>query len=161
MATKECSNLAQLKTQYEKLRQKYKLPPFSQLNEEFEIEKVQERETEILLREIRHVMTEKMAAFLHFLELFINPTMAPMFILNAMKNLGESDKKLIEEIYGNLVTLEFSSLTLDISYDEKKEADFIKNIAKKWQNLRPELQQFAELLSRIQPKKEKSKGYVG
>jgi len=157
----EPSNLVSLKKEYEKIRQKYKLPPFQYLNEEFEIEKIQERETELLLKEIRHIMTEKLAAFLHFIELFINPTMAPVFILSAMKNLGESDKKLIENIYDNLVSLELASLALDISYDEKKEAEFVKNIIKKWQDLRPELQQFSDLLAKIRPKKEKSKGYVG
>lgn len=60
--------LAYLKKQYEPLRKKYKLPSFDELNKEFEIEKIQEKETDFILREIRKGMGEKVGAFLRFLK---------------------------------------------------------------------------------------------
>jgi hypothetical protein len=157
----EQSALEHLKKQYESLRKKYSLTEFPKLNQEFEIEKIQERETELLLREIRHCMSERIASFLHFVELFLNPTMAPIFVLSAMKEVGERDKELIEKLYRELAAIELSSVALDVNYDEKKEAAFIKDVFKKWQDIKPELEEFSELLIKLSPKAEKRKNYVG
>lgn len=155
------SPLAELKRGYAKFQERYKLPKFEQLNREFKIEKIQEYQTEFLLREIRLAISERITAFLHFLELFLNPTVAPVFILAALKELGASDKELIERLYKELVAIELNSVILDLSYDEKKEAAFIKETAQKWQALKPELQAFSELLLRLSPAKERKKSYVG
>lgn len=157
----EKNALENLKKQYESLRKKYSLPEFSKLNQEFEIEKIQERETELLLREIRHSISERIAAFLHFIELFLNPTMAPVFVLSAMKSISENDKELIEKLYRELATIELNSVALDVSYDEKKEAIFIKDVSRKWQATKPELENFSKLLIKLSPKPEKKNAYVG
>ena len=86
------SSLEKLKKDYEKLQKKYKLPSFQQLNEEFEIERIAEHETDILLREIRKAITEKAVAFLRFLEFLINFSAAPFFLLSVIKHLVASDK---------------------------------------------------------------------
>ena len=153
--------LEELKKQYSKLAKHYGLPKFETLNREFEIEKIQGRETEFLLREIRHVISERIAAFLHFLELFLNPTTAPIFILNSLKALNSADKELIEKLYKELARIELNSIALDLNYNDKKEAAFIKNITKKWQELKSELEAFGSLLIKISPKQEKRKAYVG
>lgn len=155
------SALVLLKKHYEVLRKKYLLPEFSKLNQEFEIEKIQERETELLLKEIRHCVSDRIASFLHFLELFLNPTMAPVFVLNAIKAISEKDKELIEKLYREFASIELFSVTLDTSYNEKKEAAFIKDTFKKWQSLKPELEKFSAFLMKISPKQEKRKSYVG
>ena len=159
---KEKDSLEKLKKEYEKLRKKYKLPSFQQLNEEFEIEKFQEKQTDFLLRNIRRTMTDKVAAFLHFFEMFLNPSAAPIFVLAVLKKLTAKDKGVIEGIYNQLVSLELRSLALDMAYDEKKECEFIKKSVKIWQELKPSLQEFSDLLIRIQPKqKEGRKNYFG
>ncbi|MCL6500820.1 MAG: hypothetical protein K6T16_02175 [Candidatus Pacearchaeota archaeon] len=155
--------LSELKRRYDALRKKHGLPEFSKINEEFEIEKVQERETEFLLREIRRAMSEKIAAFLRFFELFLNPQAAPVFILGMLKSLTVKDKELIEHIYNQLVNFELTSITLDIIYDEKKEVDFIKNTFKKWQCIKEELQEFSRIIERakLEEKERKRKSYFG
>lgn len=155
------SNLEQIKKKYESLRKKYGLPSFNKLNEEFEIEKVQEKETDFLLREIRRATTEKIAAFLHFFELFLNPVTAPLFVLVSLKELTASDKELIESIYRQLVNIELTSIALDMAYNEKKEAQFIKQITEKWQELKTELQEFSALLLKIQTKQKEKRSYLG
>ena len=157
------NNLAILKKDYEKFYKKYKLPKFSELNQEFEIEKLQEKETDFLLREIRRVISDKVAAFLRFFELFLNPQAAPIFILAMLKSLTPRDKEIIEKIYHELVSFELTSLTLDIIYNEKKEADFIKDIYKRWQKLKIELQEFSKIMEKIKSKEKekKRKTYFG
>ena len=55
----KCLTLEELKKEYEKLKKKHNLPIFKGMNEDFEIEKLQEKETELLLREVRRIMIEK------------------------------------------------------------------------------------------------------
>jgi hypothetical protein len=157
----EKTSLEKLKKQYSTLQKKYKLPSFSELNKEFDIEKLQERETDFLLREIRRIMGEKMNAFLRFLETVLNPVMAPVFILSSLKNLGASDKELIEKNYKILVGLELKSIGLDIEYNEKKEAFFILETIKKWQEMKEEIEEIIKSLAKIQYHSEKKGSYLG
>ncbi len=119
-------DLSKLKKQYEKLRKKYKLPSFEELNKDFEIEKLQEKETETLSREIRRSMVDKNLAYLKFTEMFINPATAPMFFLALIKGLDSKEKKLVQELYMQLGKFEIESIALDNEYNEKKDGEFIK-----------------------------------
>lgn len=156
-------NLERIKKQYEPLKKKYKLPEFSKLNEEFEIEKIQEKETDFLLREIRRAISDKIAAFLRFFELFLNPQAAPIFVLTSLKNFTVKEKEAIENIYKELVKLELVSVSLDISYKESKEGQFILEALKKWQEMKPEIQEIADSIVKFQGKvgEKKGKSYFG
>ena len=160
---KEDNDLERLKKQYAPLRKKYKLPDFAKLNEDFAIEKIQEKETDFLLREIRLVISDRIAAFLRFFELFLNPAMAPIFILSALKHLGPKNKESIERVYRELVVFELRSISLDVAYNERKEADFVKEITKGWQSIKTEIQEVSELIQKIhsKAKEKKKKSYYG
>lgn len=153
-------NLAKTKKQYETLRKKYSLPNFQQLNEEFDIEKVAEKETDLLLREIRRCISDKIAAYLRFFELFLNPMNAPFFILGIMKNIKGEVKKVIEGIYKELSMFEISSINLDFDYKEKEEAKFIKDASKKWQGMKKKFKEISIAISgswkEVSEKKEKN-----
>ncbi len=154
--------LDELKKQYDPFRKKYKLPSFSELNEDFDIEKAQDKETEVLLREFRREITDKVAAFLRFFELFLNPQAAPLFVLGMIKNLTLHDKENIARIYKELVALEIEAVNLDIRYVEKHEALFIKDSFKRWQALKPDLQRICNSLRKMQVNKTKvKKSYYG
>lgn len=155
------SSLELLKKRYGKIHKKYGLPNFNKMNEDFEIERIHDKETDFLLKEIRRAIVEKITAFLHFFEMFLNPTTAPIFILALLKTLTVHDKKLIEKIYHELVNLELASISLDMICNEKKEVLFVKHTVKKWQKLKPELHKFSEILSRIQIKKKERRSYLG
>ncbi|MGB9708020.1 MAG: hypothetical protein ACPLXC_01695 [Candidatus Pacearchaeota archaeon] len=157
------NSLEKIKKQYEPLKRKYKLPEFSKLNEEFEIEKIQEKETDFLLREIRRAISDKISAFLRFFELFVNPQAAPVFVLVSLKNLTSKEKEIIERAYKELVELELAAVNRDISYDESKEAQSILRVFKKWQELKPELEEVTTAILRVQEKsgEKKGKSYFG
>lgn len=162
MKTKNAA-LEILKKQYEPLKKKYKLPEFSELNKEFEIEKIQEKETDFLLREIRRAISEKMAAFLKLFELFLNPQAAPLFILTSLKNLTLKEKEMIENIYKELVKLEIISINLDIEYNEKEEVKFIIEAMKKWKEIKLFAKEIVDFLIKFQNKntEKKEKSYFG
>jgi hypothetical protein len=156
------SVLNDIKKRYGPLKKKYKMPEFNKLNEEFEIEKIQEHETDFLLREIRKDVGEKVGAFLRFLETILNPVVAPVFVLNSLKNLSSHDKELIKKNYEMLVELEIKAIGLDVEYNEKKEAEFIKEAFKKWQDAKPEIKEIVHSLGKAQfTTDSKSKSYLG
>lgn len=155
--------LDKLKKEYEKLRKKYSLPSFEDLNEDFEIEKLQERETETLSREIRRAMAEKNVAYLKFAEMFMNPSNAPMFFLALVKSLDTEEKKLLEELYLELGKYEIKNISLDNEYDEKRDIAFIKKFYKDWQAIKKKLDRILNSIEKAWERKveRKDKGYLG
>jgi len=158
-----CYPLEYLKKEYEKLRKKYDLPSFKEMNEDFEIEKLQEHDTETLSREIRRAIAEKNLSYLRFVEMFMNPGNAPMFFLALVKNMENTDRKLLEDLYLALGKFEIKSLALDNIYDEKRDAEFIKEFFKYWQDIKIK---FADVIRAIQDSwdrktERKEKGYLG
>jgi len=157
------SNLAKIKNQYISLQKKYKLPSFSELNEDFEIEKLQERETDFLLRNVRRMITEKISNVLRFLELILNPseTPTPLFVFAMLKNISPETRKEIEVLYRKLSSIELSSLSLDINYNEKKEAELIKGIVKSWPKIKEGLGNITEKLEMAWSKEKPERKYLG
>lgn len=160
----DCSvSLEELKKKYEKLRKKYNLPSFEEMNIDFEIEKLQERDTETLSREIRRAIADKNLAYLKFAEMFMNPSTAPMFFLALVKSLDNKEKELLSELYLELGKFEIRNIALDNEYDEKKDAEFIKTFFKKWQDIK---KKFDKILKGIEEAWERKvekgdKGYLG
>ncbi len=163
MAEECCFGLEKLKKEYEKMRKKYALPSFEEMNNDFEIEKLQERETETLLREIRRAMIEKNLAYLRFLEMFMNPSNAPMFFLVLVKNFDNNEKKLAEELYIKLGKFEIMSIALDNVFDEKKDAEFINQFYNEWQDIKGKFSRILQGVEKSWEKKteRREKGYLG
>ena len=131
--------LDELKKRYKAIQGEYKLPDFAYLNENFEIEKLAENETDFLLREIREIILEKAVAYLRFIEMLLNPSSAPMFFFSLVKGLSADDKKVIERLYENLIEFEIIGIELSNEYSEKREAEFIKNIRKEWDDVKGDM----------------------
>src|SRR4030042_4612405 len=132
----EESLLEKLKKDYDKLRKKYNLPAFKEVNEAFDIEEVAEQETECLLRQIRKHMMDKVVAYLRFIEMLLNPSNAPMFFFALVKGLTASDKRLLDHLYERLGEFEIDVIALDCKYNEKEEADFINKAVLKWKDIK-------------------------
>ena len=64
----DCKKLEKLKTDYKVFQEKYSLPNFDELNEDFQIEKISESETDFILREVRKYVTDKFFNYLRFIE---------------------------------------------------------------------------------------------
>src|SRR3989338_9465304 len=88
-----------LKEDYEKLKEKHNLPGFREMNHDFEIEKLAERKSDILIREVRRAIIEKAFAYIRFIEGFLNPSNTPIFIMAVIKSLKADERKSFEEIY--------------------------------------------------------------
>lgn len=131
--------LSELKEDYNKLQKKYDLPSFEELNEDFQIEKISEAETDFLIREVRKLMSDKFSNYLRMIEAFLNPVSVPMFVFSIVKKLGTEEKNKLSEAYKTLAKLEIDLIELDVKFSEEKEVAFIKNAYAKWKNIQLEL----------------------
>jgi len=65
------SCLENLKKKYKIFQEKYFLPKFEELNDDFSIEKLADNETDFLLKEIRRFISEKFSNYLRLIESLI------------------------------------------------------------------------------------------
>ena len=131
--------LLELKKDYLEIQIRYNLPSFQELNRDFQIEKIAEYETDILIREVRKFVAEKLSNYMKFVEMIINPVNAPMSIFSLIKSIGQDDKKKLSEIYEKLVKNEIEIVELDLSFSEEKEVQYIKNSNVIWQEIKKDL----------------------
>jgi hypothetical protein len=121
---------------YNKLKEKYDLPEFKKLAEDFDIEKSSDKETNFLLREIRRTINEKLSSYLHLFETLMNPSAPPMFVFSFLRGITESDKETIKEVYKRLSRTQIDIMKIDTVYSEVSEAKFIKSTYTEWQELK-------------------------
>ena len=133
-----------LEKEYDILKQKHNLPEFKELAEDFDIEKIQDKETSFLIREIRRAINEKISAYIHLFENLINPNAPPMFVFSILRNISTSDKDTIKEIYKTLSKTQIETMKLDTIYNEQEEAKFINETFNKWQELKPTIHKLIE-----------------
>lgn len=130
--------LKNIKEKYEKEALAYKLPGFRQINEDFEIEKI-EHETETILRAVRKIMMEKMINLMGFIEMFINPVNVARMYLPYLKNMTSEEKAEMDKIYDSFAALSLEAIDCEIDYSDKAEAEMIRKIFDEWNSVKPKL----------------------
>lgn len=156
-------SIVELKKEYLVLQKKYGLPGFEELNRDFSVEKIAESETEILIREVRKSVGDKLMGYMRFIENLINPTNAPMFIFSIIKLIEPEEKKKLGDIYKELMKKEMKFIELDLDFNEIKEAEFIKDSFKFWQATKKEMLSLVEKINDKWDDKSEAnnKGYFG
>ena len=156
-------NLKDLKRDYEELQKKYNLPSFEKMNEDFGIEKASEVEVDLLIREIRRFISDKLTNYLRFIEAILNPVNVQMFVFSLIKSLENGEKEKLTEIYKILSKKEIELVELDLKFSEEKEAEFIIKSFDLWQNLKKDLLKIVENIKKNWDNKSEmnSKNYLG
>lgn len=157
------SDLGKLKEDYKKIQKKYGLPGFKELNEDFQIEKIAEVETDFLIREIRRFMAEKFSNYLRFIETILQPVNVPMFIFSLIKSIGVKEKERLTDAYKKLIKIEVRLFELDIKFSEEKEVAFIKESYEIWQEMKKDILEIVEVMKKNLDNKSEtnSKDYFG
>lgn len=155
-------DLKELKERYKNLQERYNLPPFEELNQEFYIEKIAEMETDFLTREIRRFIADKFYNYIRFVETILNPANAPMFIFSVIKSMTPEDRKKFGELYERLAEIDIELIKLDIESSEKKDAEFINHVSVSWKEIKREL---IDVIGRLKKgdseEKDRGSGYFG
>jgi len=141
-----------LKEEYQKI--KHKLPKFEEINEDFEIEFIKEKN--FLLRQIRRRISEKIIFFCRIIEGLVYPTQQHIITATEVKAFSEERKKEIEKIYKELMYLERESLLLDVFPDDKKDAEFINNVFSYWKKIKKEMKEVVHVMKESWKKEYKS-----
>jgi len=134
-----------IREKYGKLKSKHNLPDFEKLNDDFDIAKI-DCDSLTLLRDVRKAMILKFSSVMQFVELLINPTNGSMFNMFLVKGINGEEKEILKELFGKLGEIEIDSFGLDVNYNKRKEADFVKEKFKVWQNLKPEIKKVMDVL---------------
>lgn len=154
-----------LKDSYKILKKEHDLPSFEQLNKDFSIEKINEEETECLIREIRKYVSEKINGYLRLTETLIHPNNAQMFVFTMLKSMNKDDTKKLQSIYKKLAGKEIDVIELDLEYDLKKEIEFIKSAFLMWQEIKNDLLKIIQKIKKDWKngikKVSKDQGYFG
>ena len=143
--------------EYLELSKKYSLPEFKGICEDFDIEKILEKESTFLLREIRRAMNEKLAAYINLFETLINPASPPIFVFSILRGIELKDKEKMKEIYKNLARTQLEIMKLDTQYEEVGEARFIIKTFKIWQEAKPKILEIIESFRKNFEKSNESK----
>jgi len=159
MEDKDQQDVEEIKEKYEKLKKKYNLPNFDDVNKDFDIIKVDEN-SETMLRDIRKTIMAKYSSVLGFVELLLNPSGGSMFYMFLVNGIGNSEKEKLKTLFTKLGEIEIDSIHRDIEYDEEKEAEFLKLRFEDWKQIQPELKSIADSLKlnwkKVIGKKERS-----
>lgn len=155
--------LEKLKEEYGKLEKKHGLPGFEEMNKDFYIERLAENETEILIREVRRMVGDRMANYMRFIENILNPVNVPMFIFSIIKLISPEEKKQLSETYKALIKNELKFIEADLNLDDSREAEFIKESYRFWQDIKKEMSGILRNAEKMWDSKseETSKGYFG
>jgi hypothetical protein len=159
----EKDNLEELRNIYLELQEKHNLPGFEEMNKDFGIEKLDCEKVELIIREIRRFIADKMLNYMRLIETILNPSNAPMFIFSLVKTFETKDKEVLNEIYKKLAKFELDLIILDAEYSEEKECDFIRNSFEMWQKIKKDLLNIFEAVKSNWDKEKlkQSKGYFG
>lgn len=160
---KDKENEYDMITEYNKLREKFTLPEYKPLADDFDIEKLNEKESDFLLREIRRAIGEKIASYMHLFELLLNPSSPPLFLFPILNSMSKETKEKINSMYKVFSKFQIESMKLDTIYEEKSEAEYITKIFNEWQNLKKEIYKIIETFEgNIKENEEERKGgYFG
>jgi len=162
MIEKKITKLERFKKEYEIARKKHKLPKYEEINDDFEIEKLCDKETDFLIRNIRREMLEKMANYMRFLEALMNPSNAPFLFMALGNQVAEKEKKIIGDLYSKFGKYFIKSVELDNESSEKQEVELILEICKEWKEIKKDFKELAATFNASfeRKKEKKAKNYI-
>ena len=150
-----------IKKKYNELKNRYSLPDFEELNNEFELLTIEHED--FLLRQIRKKIADKINVICELLEDLLSPDNSLANIYE-YKAFDDDERKKIFEFYKRLKVLEKSALELSVNPDEKNDAEFIKDVFSSWNKMRSEITSFIKKIKSFwenESTKSSSVGYFG
>jgi hypothetical protein len=135
------NKLEKLKAEYDKLKQKYKLPAFDELNNEFEIYDI--KTNAFIIREISRRIIRKAEDFLSMLNPILNPNPNSLHSIIETKIFEKQDLEPMFDFYRKLFQLAHKGITASFE-SEAVEAAWINEVWKAW----PEIKKLAHSYSK-------------
>lgn len=134
-------NLEKLKAEYEKLRKKYNLPNFEEIDNEFEIRAIDLDKHGILIKAILRTILNKFGIFLNYLDPVINATGPSLHSMIEQQNLSEETKKEMLDFY-KVLSYNYHKICEIELEDERTTAEFLKGLWREWPRLKKKEKEF-------------------
>ena len=151
--------MKELKNNYESLKNKYSLPDYNKLNEEFELFYLGKL-VEIIhpLAFIRRRMSDKVGVMCSFLQGILQPNPGSMVGIEESSFFSKEEKqKDIQKLLKELMYHLRESYDLDLNIVEENDAKFIKNFYPKWIEIKPRILKLSGKLKEGWKKETKTK----
>ncbi len=123
------------KEEYNKIKEKYKLPTFNYMDNEFEISAIKLPDSGIFVKAILRTINNKFALAINYLEPIVSPQQT-MHSMIEIDGLTEGDKKEIYILYKKLGLILHEVYLAELQ-EEKKIIEQIKNSIKEWNKIKP------------------------
>ena len=157
----------EITAEYNLLKEKYGLPDFDKLNDEFEIYNNFIGATDIpefLLRNIRRRMVEKFYSWINYLHNFIFANQQSLILMNEYQQFSDEEREEIIMIINKIMFINRLSVKLEVHHKEEEDALFIKKYFDEWPMLKEQLMQITSKniegwQNSLTPKEEKSKDF--
>lgn len=148
------------KAKYEELRKKYNLPDFEELDREFEISAIEDKQLNI--RETRKKVAERIEKTTGI----ISEMLEPENIVNIYesKALSEAEREELFNLFKQLMFLKRETQLLEIRNEEKEDAAFINKTLSEWKALKEDLVKLVEKVKSYWKESSETKeelGYLG
>ncbi len=129
--------MASIEHKYNMLKEKYGLPDYALLNNNFMVEDI-EPETNLILAKIRQKIHEKIEFYTKILESLLQPD-SNLASLYEIRYMTDKEREKVYSLFKKLVRIIRNSNHIAIDNDEEETADFIKTVYQDWQELKQEL----------------------
>jgi hypothetical protein len=147
--------------QFETLKKKFKLPAYEDLDRDFQISNMDEKED--ILRGITRHVYETYDAYCRLLEELIQPE-TKISTMKEASELNAQDKKILADCHRRIMLKLREFIELGLEYSDKNAAKMIIDSYKEWQSLKPDLKKIASKLKdtwQKQAKLDSERGYFG
>lgn len=151
-----------IEEQYGKLKKKYNLPEFEELDNEFEISSIENEK--FLLREIINKIVDRTDFFSRFFEDLLQPDPSLLRSMHEANIFNDEERKVIYSLYKKLMVIIRQSVEVSLNRSEKEEANFIKKTFDGWKGLKTSISKIVDKIKNSWKKETYSKeelGYLG
>ena len=136
--------MATTEEKYRELSKKHTLPPFEEINNEFEVSLIEH--DAFLLRSIIQRIIERMDFFSVLMESILQPDTGNLYSMHECKFFDDRQKEKVLEIYNRLMFLNRSAVELSLEKKEDKEAEFISTFMGEWKDIKKELAPIVQVM---------------
>lgn len=123
---------------YDKLKKKYSLPGYDEMNQDFDLEEIN-AESGLILYRIRIKILEKIDIYSKMFESMLQPDSSLSDMYEA-HYISDNDRNDAYALFKKLMQIMRRSNLVSLENSEEKNAQFIKESYNEWKNLKPNIQ---------------------
>ena len=127
----------EIEKEYTKLRKKYKLPKFNDIDKEFEISDLES--TNFLTSNILRKIAEKLEFYSSLINDLLQPEASSLSSMHETRFFADEEKNKMYVLIKKLMKYHRNVIELVLEHDEKKQAGFLNSFFLEWIQIKKQL----------------------